>query len=456
MIIELIRDNITMLRKPKLLIIGHARHGKDTVAELIKQRMGLRFESSSYVLAEEVVYPTMKEKYSSWQECFEDRANHRVHWHNVLKQYNTPDPTKLAKLIMSNNDIYVGMRSFREMQACLNNKMFDLVIWVDGSKRHELEGIGSFDIPIQKTHFHINNNYSLDILYDEIDRLREYLYMGGFNVEDNPIRVNRTWLDKPEGSIIVLDHGFIELKEVMGSDQTIVESASMSYGRGTKRVSNDEALIRYLMINNHTSPIEMGEMRFHMRLPIFVMRQVIRHRTANVNEYSGRYSEMVRLFYTPKAEQIKGQHKTNKQGSGEQLSDIDIKTIQLSMEQISNHCFDTYEALLKLGLSRETARIILPLNTYTECVWKLDTSNLIKFLFLRDDSHAQWEVRQYAKEIAKQVEIHFPLLYKAYMRKRNSITLTEVQIEALIQGKILPDMPKGEAQQVREILEKYS
>lgn len=451
--------------KPKLLIIGHARHGKDTVAELISNKMGLTFESSSFVLAEEVVYPTMKDQYSDWMECFKDRANHRAHWHNTLKEYNTLDPTRLARKIMNKNDIYVGMRSVRELEACLADGIFDLIIWVDSSKRMPPEDKSSMDITPDYAQFHINNNYGTDTLKREINRLREYLLSGGFNVENNPIdpseyfvsnhKKEKTWYDSPDGSTKVLDHGFIRLVETMGSDKAIVEAASMSYGRGTKRVSSDQGLINYLMQNGHTSPIEMGEMKFHIRLPIFVMRQLVRHRTANLNEYSARYSEMIRLFYVPQPEQIKTQNKINKQASDIQIEEPKNQTIRLSIEQISNFCFDHYEDLLRLGVSRETARIVLPLNTYTECVWKLDTSNLVKFLFLRDDSHAQWEVREYAKHIAKAVEEHFPMLYSAYMRKKSSTLLTELQIECLIQGKILEGLAKSERAKVEEILTKY-
>lgn len=263
------------------------------------------------------------------------------------------------------------------------------------------------------------------------------------------------WTDKPEGAITVLDYGFFQVKEVMGSDIEIAESARMSYGRGTKKVNNDQGLINYLVRNHHTSPLEMGEIRFHMRLPIFVMRQLVRHRTANLNEYSGRYSEMVRLFYTPELDKIMCQGTVNKQMSGEPLPIEQAQAARNMIEHSSNESFDYYELLLANDVSRETARIVLPLNTYTECVWKLDVSNLIKFLYLRDDDHAQWEIRVYAMEIAKVVEFYFPQVYAAYMRERESVKLTPVQIEALIRGQILDGMSKSEASQITEILQEF-
>ena len=201
----------------------------------------------------------------------------------------------------------------------------------------------------------------------------------------------------------------------------------------------------------------MGEIRFHMRLPIFVMRQLVRHRTANLNEYSGRYSEMVRLFYVPEIEKIMYQGLINKQMSGEPLPVGDALEARKLVERSSNDSFDHYEELLRRDVSRETARIVLPLNTYTECVWKLDVSNLIKFLYLRDDDHAQWEIRVYAMKIAEAVEHFFPLVYAAYIRERDSYKLTPIQIEALIRGEAsLDDMSKSETAQVAELLAEYA
>ncbi|AGH07416.1 thymidylate synthase [Sulfitobacter phage phiCB2047-B] len=313
--------------------------------------------------------------------------------------------------------------------------------------------------------YYIDNNGKLDDLYQEIEGLQRFLANQGFDVNfNNDEAINGEilepelgerleWTDAPEGSTQVLDHGFIRLVEHMGSDSSIAESARMSYGRGTKKVNNDQGLINYLVRNHHTSPLEMGEIKVHMRLPIFVMRQLVRHRTANLNEYSGRYSEMVRLFYTPELAQIMCQGTVNKQMSGAPLPVSESEPAQDQIRQISNTAFDAYERLLnEFDVSRETARIVLPLNTYTEVVWKMDVSNLIKFLYLRDDEHAQWEIRVYAIEIAKIVEELFPFVYSAYMRERESVKLTPLQIDSLINGKVDPDLSKSETAQVEKIL----
>jgi thymidylate synthase (FAD) len=198
----------------------------------------------------------------------------------------------------------------------------------------------------------------------------------------------------------------------------------------------------------------MGEIRVHMRLPIFVMRQLVRHRTANLNEYSGRYSEMVRLFYVPESEQICYQDKVNKQGSAEPLPKNKAKLVQEAIKIVCNNAFDSYEALLLQGVSRETARIVLPLNTYTECVWKMDVSNLIKFLMLRDDAHAQYEIRVYAKLLAEALAHFFPDVNAAYEREKNRISLNMNQIDALLTGD-LSNLPKGEANTVQNLLKKH-
>lgn len=242
------------------------------------------------------------------------------------------------------------------------------------------------------------------------------------------------WTDMPTDATKVLDHGFFKVLDVMGSDKDIADAARMSYGRGTRKVKSDAGLINYLVRNYHTSPLEMAEIKFHMRMPIFVMRQWVRHRTANLNEYSGRYSEMVRLWYVPEVEQICLQHKTNKQGSAEPMDKAVAENMQQTIWETSNLSFNSYENMLAEGVSRETARIILPLNTYTEVVWKLDVSNLIKFLRLRDDDHAQWEIRQYAIMVSKAVENHFPLVFAAYQESRVSDTFSPDEIQALITG----------------------
>lgn len=241
-------------------------------------------------------------------------------------------------------------------------------------------------------------------------------------------------LAKPEGAVEVLDHGYVALMDTMGTDDDIVEAARLSYGRGTKKVSNNEGLIRYLYSNHHTSPFEMVEMKFQMRLPIFVMRQWVRHRTANLNEYSGRYSVMPRLWYLPTIDDIKGQHAVNKQASGQQLGFVDAVYAQNIIDLQSERAFDDYEKLLELGVSREMARIVLPLNTYTEIVWKMDLNNMLKFLWLRDDHHAQPEIQAYARVIADFVQEKFPITHAAYVESRQAVTLTRAELLALITG----------------------
>lgn len=257
-------------------------------------------------------------------------------------------------------------------------------------------------------------------------------------------------LEIPDGALKLLDHGYVLPLESYGTDADIAAAARLSYGRGTTKVNKDAGLINYLYKNAHTSPFEMCEMKFQMRLPIFVMRQLVRHRTANLNEYSGRYSVMPELWYIPKIEQICSQHATNKQGSGEPLTQSAAIEIQNMMNIASENAFITYQALLDRGLARETAREILPLNTYTEVVWKMDLNNLLKFLILRDDPHAQWEIRQYAKIISECMAVDFPLTYAAYEQKKTSITFTQKEIWALFSGNY-DGLSKSEIARLQEI-----
>lgn len=213
----------------------------------------------------------------------------------------------------------------------------------------------------------------------------------------------------------LLDKGFVRLIDVMGSDEAIVQAARVSYGKGTKSVSEDRGLIRYLMRHRHTSPFEMVEFKFHVKLPIFVARQWIRHRTANVNEYSGRYSEMKNEFYLPELEQVRKQSIQNKQGRSEDtLDETAADSIVKKMSNIQSMLFEEYENLLDKELARELARINLPLSTYTEWYWKIDLHNLFHFLKLRLDEHAQYEIRVYAETIAEIVKPFAPLAYEAF------------------------------------------
>lgn len=448
-------------RKPRLLIIGHARHGKDTLAEKIRDKMGLAFTSSSIFVGEECIWPAWgRERYESFDEMFEDRVNYRKTWADLISAYNTPDKTRTATTMLNRGyDMYVGMRRMDEFVACKKEGIFDHVIWVDACQRLPLESSESNDMVNSLADLFCDNNGPPEVMDEFVTALQKYLHEKGYEVKysdsyDTAILPEESvleWEDMPEGAIKVLDHGFFIVREVMGSDKAIADSARMSYGRGTKKVNTDEGLINYLVQNHHTSPLEMGEIRVHMRLPIFVMRQLVRHRTANLNEYSGRYSEMVRLFYVPESAQVCSQDTVNKQGSAEMLPLDKNIIVQEHILAQANSAFDTYEFLLEQGVSRETARIILPLNTYTECVWKMDVSNLIKLLKLRDDSHAQYEIRVYAILLAEALEHFFPAVYAAYERDRSRISLNSAQILALISHDI-SNLPKGEAKIVNDLL----
>lgn len=213
----------------------------------------------------------------------------------------------------------------------------------------------------------------------------------------------------------VLDKGFVRIIDVMGNDSAIVQAARVSYGEGTKTVREDRGLIRYLMRHRHTSPFEMVEFKFHIKLPIFVARQWIRHRTANVNEYSGRYSIIRDEFYIPESEEIRTQSQLNKQGrSNESISEDLASEIARKIENTQKKLYTEYEEFLKLNIARELSRINLPLSTYTEWYWKIDLHNLFHFLKLRLDKTAQFEIRKYAEVIAEIVKLIVPLSYEAF------------------------------------------
>lgn len=215
----------------------------------------------------------------------------------------------------------------------------------------------------------------------------------------------------------VLDHGFVELIDVMGDDRAIVDAARQSYGKGTKIVSEDRALIRYLMRRGHTTPFEMVEFKFAIRLPVFVARQLIRQRTANVNEYSGRFSVMPDLFYVPSPERVGRQSVTNKQGTGEPLSQERALEFCQWVADSSATMYSEYEFWIDPNgddVSRELARISLPINIYTDWTWKLDLHNMFKLLNQRLDHHAQWEIRQYAEAIAQVVKERCPVAWEAF------------------------------------------
>jgi thymidylate synthase (FAD) len=214
----------------------------------------------------------------------------------------------------------------------------------------------------------------------------------------------------------VLDHGFVRVVDVMGDDSSIVQAARVSYGAGTKKVSEDRALIWYLMRNEHMSPFEMCEIKLHVKLPLFVARQWLRHRTANVNEYSARYSVMGKDFYVPAEGDVSAQSKNNKQGRESELMEC-AEEVRGIIRASSEGAYATYEGLLEKGVAREIARIVLPVNFYTEFYWKIDLRNLLHFVKLRADEHAQLEIRRYADVIVDVVKAWVPATYDAFVRK---------------------------------------
>lgn len=224
----------------------------------------------------------------------------------------------------------------------------------------------------------------------------------------------------------ILDHGSLEVLDIMGTDESIAEAARVSYAQNSNK-STTEKLIRYLMKHHHTSPFEMCEVKFQIKMPIFIARQWMRHRTANVNEISGRYSELEECFYNP--EEFKEQSLSNKQGSAKPLNDPVQKTIQDIYSTQCKEAFKTYQFLLKNGVSREQARMVLPLSTYTTIIWKIDLHNLLNFIYLRTPINAQEEIRGYAEALLDFCSIQFPITTKAFQDYRlNSKVFTEEQI----------------------------
>jgi thymidylate synthase (FAD) len=231
-----------------------------------------------------------------------------------------------------------------------------------------------------------------------------------------------------------LDQGFVALIDHMGSDQTIEFATRMSYGKGTRMVSDTKNLLRYLVRNYHTSPIEMGEVQFHLKVPIFVMRQLVRHRTANLNEYSARYSELTDEFYVPPSNRLAKQSTTNKQGSGEAFNKDVGSKIESVIEDAHSFALNSYRKLLDKGLTRELARGVMPVNGYTELVWKCDLKNFFNLLKLRLDPHAQQEIVELAELMYIAVQPHFPILTEAFEDYwLNGESLSRFEITALMQ-----------------------
>ena len=234
----------------------------------------------------------------------------------------------------------------------------------------------------------------------------------------------------------VLDHGLVRVIDYMGDDAAITQAARVSYGRGTKAVQNDEGLIRYLMRHWHSTPFEMCEVKFHVKLPVFVARQWIRHRTANVNEYSARYSILDREFYIPEPEHLAAQSTVNNQGRGELLQGEEAQRVLDILRDDATRAYDHYEDMLsddgQKGLARELARMNLPANVYTQWYWKIDLHNLFHFLRLRADAHAQYEIRAYAEAMCGIVKDWVPLAYGAFEDYRmGGAQLSQKGVEAL-------------------------
>ena len=249
--------------------------------------------------------------------------------------------------------------------------------------------------------------------------------------ENSTKRVTSTELEKIlYEAIPILDHGFIRVIDYMGDDSSIVQAARVSYGKGTKKVSTDEGLIRYLLRHWHSTPFEMCEIKYHVKLPIFIARQWIRHRTANVNEYSARYSILDKEFYIPTEDKLAAQSKSNRQGRGDILTGDQAQEVLNILKDDSTRTYQNYEKMLnerydgsiidenKDGLARELARMNLTLNSYTQWYWKTDLLNLMNFLFLRADIHAQYEIRVYAEAMIETLKKWVPITHSAFLDYR--------------------------------------
>ncbi len=252
-------------------------------------------------------------------------------------------------------------------------------------------------------------------------------------------------------AIPILDHGFIRVVDYMGDDTSIVQAARVSYGKGTKKVSTDAGLIKYLMRHWHSTPFEMCEIKYHVKLPIFIARQWIRHRTANVNEYSARYSILDKEFYLPAPEHLAAQSQNNRQGRGDVIEGEQAKKVLDLLKGDAEQTYNNYEMMLNerydgtvidekaIGLARELARMNLTLNTYTQWYWKTDLLNLMNFLRLRADRHAQYEIRAYADAMLDTVKKWVPISYEAFMDYR--VGGTEVSAKG---KKVIKKLLKGE------------
>jgi len=288
-------------------------------------------------------------------------------------------------------------------------------------------------------------------------------------------RVTSPELEKILYEVIpILDHGFIRVVDYMGDDSSIVQAARVSYGKGTKKVSTDEGLIRYLLRHWHSTPFEMCEIKYHIKLPIFIARQWIRHRTANVNEYSARYSILDKEFYIPAPDKLAAQAVNNRQGRGGVLEGDQAQEVLDILKEDSQRTYENYEKMLnerydgsvidenKSGLARELARMNLTLNSYTQWYWKTDLLNLMNFLFLRADIHAQYEIRVYADAMIETLKKWVPITHSAFLDYRVGAAHVSAKglnvIKSLLNGKevSLDDtgMSKREWNELMDVLEK--
>ena len=276
--------------------------------------------------------------------------------------------------------------------------------------------------------------------------------------ENKTKRVTASELEKIlYDAIPILDHGFVRVVDYMGDDSSVVQAARVSYGKGTKKVSTDSGLIKYLMRHWHSTPFEMCEIKYHIKLPIFIARQWIRHRTANVNEYSARYSILDKEFYLPETEHLAAQSQINRQGRGDVLKGDQAKKVLDLLKNDAEQTYKNYEEMLnerydgsiidegKIGLARELARMNLTLNTYTQWYWKTDLLNLMNFLRLRADHHAQYEIRAYADAMLDTVKKWVPITYEAFMDYRVGGTEVSSKGKTVIQKLI-----KGENVQLEQ------
>ena len=260
---------------------------------------------------------------------------------------------------------------------------------------------------------------------------------------ENETKLKKEHLNK---EVQCLDNGFVRLVDFMGTDSSIVQAARVSYGKGTKNVSSDRGLIRYLMRKKHTSPFEQVEFKFHIKLPIVSARQMIRHRTANVNEISFRYSEAQNECYVPELSRLQKQATDNKQGSDNDIIE-NAEWTKYNMEREQEYIFENYETYLKAGLAREISRLNLPVSTYTQWYWKMDLHNLFHFLKLRNSSHAQYEIRVYAEAIYELIKPIVPISCEAFEDYiLNAVTFSAQEMEII--RKLMPtaevDLPKRE------------